>query len=83
MKRRVGYFVFHNEHWYLVNEAIPELYDVGNKVDVQIGGHVILSEGMQLLTSRNADGRLLLIQFLKNSQLKEYENINTSAENRD
>lgn len=64
MKRRVGYFVLHLGTWYLVNESIPNLYDLTNKSDIPMGSNVALSEGLQLLTSKNINGRLILVQFL-------------------
>ena len=62
-RKRVGYFVFHNAAWSLVNEAMPELRDVSKQVDVPIGGAVVLQDGMQLLTSRQQDGRLMVVQM--------------------
>ena len=29
--KRVGYFIFHQQQWWLVNENLPELMDVASK----------------------------------------------------
>jgi hypothetical protein len=32
--------VFHQQQWYLVNEALPDLMDVGTKQNIAIGEKV-------------------------------------------
>lgn len=62
-KRRVGYFVFHNGVWYLVNERMPDLIDVKQKAAIPVGTHVALEDGKQLLLSKEPGGRLAVIQL--------------------
>lgn len=63
LQKRVGYFVFHERQWFLVNEALPDLSDVGNKLAIAPGQRVALVDGMQLLLSRAAGGRLAVVQM--------------------
>jgi hypothetical protein len=62
-KKRVGYFIFHQSVWYLVNEAMPDLMDVTTKTPVPIGGKVALEDNKQLLLSREPGGRLVVVQM--------------------
>jgi hypothetical protein len=62
-KKRVGYFVLHQDVWYLVNEGMPHVMDVGAKTPVPIGGKVALEDGRQLLLSREPGGRLVVVQM--------------------
>lgn len=62
-KRRVGYFVFHNHHWYLVNEGMPELGDPHKGIDYPIGSQIVLETGMNLLVGRKSGDRLLQVQM--------------------
>lgn len=62
-KTRVGYFVLHQDIWYLVNEGMPELMDVTAKTPVPIGGKLALEDGKQLLLSREPGGRLVVVQM--------------------
>jgi serine/threonine protein kinase len=62
-KKRVGYFIFHQSVWYLVNEAMPDLMDVTTKTPVPIGGKVALEDNKQLLLSRESGGRLVVVQM--------------------
>ena len=61
--RRVGYFVLHQGNWWLVNENLPDMYDVGNKTTIPIGGKILLNEGVQILLQRGEGGRLLMVQM--------------------
>jgi hypothetical protein len=63
-KRRVGYFVFHDQRWYLVNEAMPELTELANKSVIAIGARLALDDAMQLLTSKKPGGRLFVVQMV-------------------
>jgi serine/threonine protein kinase len=65
-KKRVGYFVFYNDIWYLVNEGMPELTDVASKSLIPIGGKVALEDGKQLLMSKQDGGRLIVVQMVHN-----------------
>ena len=66
-KKRVGYFVFHNNTWYLVNENMPDLVDLtqaDNRISIPIGGKVELVDGQKLLLSREDGGRLVIVQMV-------------------
>ncbi|MBF0200923.1 MAG: kinase [Desulfamplus sp.] len=63
-RKRVGYFIFHNGRWLLVNENIPELYDCVGKKSVPIGNHITLEEGSQILFSKEEGGRLAFVQLV-------------------
>ena len=63
-RRRVGYFVLHEGHWWLVNEGLPDLHDAGEKRAIPIGSMVELSDGRQLLLSREDGGRLAVVQLV-------------------
>lgn len=62
--KRLGYFVFHEGNWILVNEGLPDLTDVTNQTCIPVGNSVILAEGQQLLLSKEAGGRLVLVQMV-------------------
>ncbi len=64
-RQRVGYFQRHQGDWFLVNEGMPQMYDVGAKQDVPIGGNVKLIDGAQVLLSREDGGRLIHVQLVK------------------
>lgn len=61
--RKVGYFVLHNNEWYLVNEGMPTMRDITNKQDIKIGGNVALKEGVQILLDQKPGGRLIFVQM--------------------
>ena len=63
-KKRVGYFVLHDNNWLLVNEGMPDLLDVKTKTPVPIGGNIALTDGLQLLLSKESDGRLVIVQMV-------------------
>jgi serine/threonine protein kinase len=63
-RKRVGYFQLHQGDWYLVNEGMPQMYDLATKKDVAIGEHVKLSDGSQYLLSRQDGGRLIQVQLV-------------------
>lgn len=63
-KKRVGYFVLHQNAWYLVNETMPDLMDVATKIAIPPGGKVQLTDGLQLLLSRAQGGRLVVVQMV-------------------
>ncbi|MGH8591638.1 MAG: helix-hairpin-helix domain-containing protein [Gammaproteobacteria bacterium] len=64
-KKRVGYFVFHAEAWWLVNERMPDLSDVTTKAPIPVGGKVELKDGQQLLLSKEEGGRLVMVQMVE------------------
>lgn len=61
--KRIGYFVLHQGDWWLVNEGLPELYDVGNKSAVAIGDKVKLTDNAQILLQKGQGGRLIMVQM--------------------
>lgn len=64
-KKRVGYFVFHNNQWWLVNERLPDLMDVSTKTPVPIGGKLELKDGQQILIAKGDGGRLAVVQMVQ------------------
>ncbi len=62
-KRRVGYFVYHNQKWYLVNEGMPALKDAASGTGFPIGAQIILEDGMSLLVGTNEGDRLIQVQM--------------------
>ena len=63
--KRIGYFVFHQSKWWLVNEGMPDLTDVSTKMQVPLGAKVELTDGAQLLLSRAEGGRLVVVQMVE------------------
>lgn len=63
--KRKGYFVLHQETWWLVNEALPDLTDVSEKRTIPIGSKVELKEGAQILLSKESGGRLAVVQMVE------------------
>ena len=63
-KKRQGYFVFHNNDWYLVNENMPDLSDPTSKKAYPIGSQIIISDGVNLLVGKERGDRLLNIQMV-------------------
>ncbi len=65
-KKRVGYFVFHKNQWWLVNERLPDLMDVTNesKVPIPIGGKLELKDGQKILFAKGDGGRLAVVQMV-------------------
>lgn len=61
--KKIGYFIFHNNEWYLVNEAMNSMRDITNKKDIKIGENVALKEGVQILLDQNIGGRLIAVQM--------------------
>lgn len=65
-KKRVGYFLFHNNHWLLVNESIPELKNVKTGKIHRPGEYIELTDGIQLLVC-GENGRLFVVQMVSGS----------------
>ncbi len=63
--KRKGYFVLHQDRWWLVNEDLPDLTDVTTKTPIPIGGKVELKEGAQILLSKQDGGRLVVVQMVE------------------
>lgn len=67
-KSRVGYFVLHQQRWFLVNERMPGLKDASTGDAIALGDKVELKEGLQLLTNAaSPNGRLLHFQMVNGS----------------
>ena len=66
MKKPVGYFVFHNNKWLFINQLLTELEDLTEKKKIPINQAVELTEGKQILLSREEGGRLIHVQLVKN-----------------
>jgi hypothetical protein len=64
-KRRVGYFVFHQNVWWLVNEGMADLMDVDSRETFAIGSQVELTEGRKLLLARGDGSRLVMVQMVE------------------
>lgn len=66
-KKRMGYFVFHNDKWWLVNERLQDLMDVTNepKVPVPVGGKLELKDGQKILFAKGDGGRLAVVQMVE------------------
>ncbi len=64
-KQRVGYFVWHQDTWWLVNERLPDLLNVSTKTPVPPGGQLELKDGLQILLERGEGGRLVVVQMVK------------------
>jgi serine/threonine protein kinase len=63
-RSRKGYFVFHQQHWYLVNERMPELIDAQNQTKYPVGSQIKIIDGLHLLTGKEKGDRLLTIQMV-------------------
>ena len=65
-KKPVGYFVFHQGRWVLVNQRLPDLTTIegDQKNPVALNSMVELKDGLQLLLSKEDGGRLLVVQMV-------------------
>jgi hypothetical protein len=62
-KKPVGYFVFHNNKWMLINQRLKDLEDKTESRKIAIGEFVELTEGKQILLSKEEGGRLVIVQL--------------------
>ena len=61
-----GYFIYHNNNWYLYNLAMDlTAIEGGVSKNVPLGHYIRITEGLQLRLSSEAHGRLLLTQLLR------------------
>jgi serine/threonine protein kinase len=65
-KKPVGYFVFHNSKWMLVNQRLSDLTDKTEDRSIAMGQAVELSEGKKILLSKEEGGRLVIVQLVIN-----------------
>ena len=64
-RKPVGYFVFHQGKWLLINQTLAGLKDVTANQPVPPGQALELSDGQQVLLSPEDGGRLLHVQMVK------------------
>ncbi len=65
-KKPVGYFVFHQDKWVLVNQAIPGLKDMDTDQEVSIGQMLEIKDAQKILLSKEDGGRLIIVQMVNN-----------------
>ncbi|HGS4294564.1 TPA: kinase, partial [Klebsiella pneumoniae] len=65
-KKRVGYFVFHNDQWWLVNEGLSGLISLPDRKTVGIGEKLLLEDNTQFILSSEDGGRLVVVQLVVN-----------------
>jgi len=63
-KHRQGYFVLHEQQWYLVNEGLKDLMDAQTKQAHPIGSQIKITDELQLLVGKEPGDRLLQIQMV-------------------
>lgn len=63
-KKPVGYFVFFQDQWMLVNQRLPDLEDKTEGIKIPIGDAVVLSNNKQILLSKEDGGRLVIVQMV-------------------
>lgn len=63
-KKPVGYFVFHQGRWVLVNQTLTGMKDVKENKPIPVNSMITLEEGKQILLSPEAGGRLILVQMV-------------------
>ena len=63
-KKPVGYFVFHNNKWLLINQRLNDLEDKTEGVKIPINQSVELTDGKQILLSKEFGGRLIIVQLV-------------------
>jgi serine/threonine protein kinase len=65
-QKPVGYFVFHQGKWLFINKTLPHLKNLASNTEIPPDRPVELTEGLQLLLSPEATGRLALVQIVRN-----------------
>ena len=65
-KAPVGYFVFHQGKWMLVNQGMTGMRDLDAGTTVAVGQAVELTEGKKILLSGEDGGRLAIVQIANN-----------------
>ena len=60
----VGYFVFHQNQWKLVNQTMPDLKDAEKNEKIPIGGSVELTTGLKLKFGDKDTSRLAVVQIV-------------------
>lgn len=62
-KKPVGYFVFHQNKWLLINQRLNNLEDKTDDTKIGIGQSVELTDNKQILLSTEEGGRLAIVQM--------------------
>lgn len=65
-KKPVGYFVFHQGKWLLINQRLPDLEDKTEGKKIGINEAVELTDNKQILLSKEDGGRLIIVQLVSN-----------------
>ncbi|MFV0418324.1 MAG: helix-hairpin-helix domain-containing protein [Dysgonomonas sp.] len=65
-KKPVGYFVFHQGKWLLINQRLPDLDDKTEGKKIAINEAVELTDNKQILLSKEDGGRLIIVQLVSN-----------------
>jgi len=64
-KKPVGYFVFHENKWLFINQALKSLTDISSGFkNIPINSAVELSEGKQIKLSEEEGGRIVLVHLM-------------------
>ena len=63
-KKPVGYFTIHNGKWVLVNQTLTSLVDKTENLAVPINSMVELTNGKQLVLSKEEGGRVVVITLV-------------------
>jgi hypothetical protein len=63
-KKPVGYFVFRQSKWLFINQHLNDLEDKTENKSIPRGETVELSEGKQILLSKEEGGRLVTVQLV-------------------
>jgi serine/threonine protein kinase len=65
-KRPVGYFIFHQNKWLLVNQRLNDLEDKTEDKKIPLRQAVELTDGKKILLSKEEGGRLIIVQLINN-----------------
>lgn len=65
-KKPVGYFVFHQGRWLLINQRLTDLEDKTEGRKIAINEAVELTDNKQILLSKEDGGRLIIVQLVSN-----------------
>ncbi len=63
-KKPVGYFVFHQNKWLFINQRLNDLEDKSENKKIPIGQAIELTDGKQILLSKEEGGRLIIVQLV-------------------
>lgn len=60
-KKPVGYFTFYNDKWVFVNQKLDSLIDKTENKQIAIGEMLEITDGKQILLSKEDGGRVMLV----------------------